>query len=49
VAEEDFSRNKTQSIYGQEITPSSFNIFRDSLKENSERLHQTLIENLPEI
>lgn len=46
---EDFSMNKTRTIDGKEITPSSFNIFRDSLREASERLHETLNENLPDM
>jgi hypothetical protein len=32
VANEDFTKNKTLSIDGREITPSNFNIFRDSLR-----------------
>jgi len=46
---EDFSKNKTKTIDGKEITPSCFNIFRDSLREASERLHETLNENLPDM
>jgi hypothetical protein len=32
---------------GEEITPSSFNIFRDSLRKTSEKMTETLVENLP--
>ena len=46
---EDFAQNKSRSIDGQEITPSSFNIFRDSLRHASERLLETLNENLPDL
>jgi hypothetical protein len=49
VANEDFTKNKTVSIDGREITPSNFNIFRDSLRLNSEQLLRTLEENLPEM
>ena len=30
---EDFSQNKSKGIDGNEITPSTYNIMRDSLKE----------------
>jgi len=46
---EDFAQNKSKGINGQDITPSSFNIFRDSLRQASERLLETLNENLPEL
>lgn len=36
VSKEDFSLHKTVSIDGKEITPSNFNIFRDSLRFTSE-------------
>lgn len=49
TSKEDFSKNKSKGINGQEITPSSFNIFRDSLKKNSLKLLETLNENLPDI
>lgn len=32
---------------GEEIIPSSFNIFRDSLRKTSEKLADVLVENLP--
>lgn len=46
---EDFSLNKSKGITGADITPSSFNIFRDSLRKASEKLTETLIENLPDM
>jgi len=46
---EDFSQNKSRGIDGQEITPSSFNIFRDSLRDASDRLLETLNDNLPDM
>lgn len=49
ISKEDFSKNFTMSVEGQMITPSNFNIFRDSLREHSEKLTKTLIENLPEM
>lgn len=49
VSNEDFQNNKTTTYNGEVITPSSFNIFRDSLRQTSERLHETLLENLPDI
>lgn len=36
VTNEDFTKNTSLSIDGREITPSNFNIFRDSLRLNSE-------------
>ena len=49
TASEDFSMNKTRGIDGKEVTPSSFNIFRDSLRKASEKMTDKLIENLPEL
>lgn len=46
---EDFTLNKTRSVDGREITPSCFNIARDSLREASERLHEALNEHLPDM
>lgn len=31
------------------MTPSTFNVFRDSLRETSEELRQQLVTNLPEM
>jgi hypothetical protein len=49
VSTEDFTKNTSLSIDGREITPSNFNIFRDSLRFQSEQLLKTLNENLPDI
>ncbi len=49
VSKEDFSQHKTLSIDGKEITPSNFNIFRDSLRQTSEQLLKTLNDNLPDM
>lgn len=46
---EDFAMHKTRGVDGAEIIPSSFNIFRDSLRKASERLLETLNENLPDM
>ena len=46
---EDFRNNKSKGVDGQEITPSSFNIFKDSLRAHSEKLLETLNENLPDL
>lgn len=49
VSSEDFTKNKSVSIEGKEVTPSNFNIFRDSLRITSEALLRTLNENLPDM
>lgn len=49
MSKEDFTKNTSTSIDGREITPSNFNIFRDSLRNTSEALLRTLQENLPEM
>lgn len=49
TSNEDFAKNFTQSINGNMITPSNFNIFRDSLKNHSDKLTATLVENLPDL
>lgn len=46
---EDFAMHKTRGVDGADIIPSSFNIFRDSLRKASERLLETLNENLPDM
>jgi hypothetical protein len=47
TSKEDFAQNKSKNISGEDITPSSFNIFRDSLRKASEKMTETLVENLP--
>jgi len=37
----------TKGIDGKEITPSTFNIFRDSLRDTSDKMMETLRSNLP--
>ena len=37
TSKEDFSHNKTKGIDGAEVNPSSFNIFRDSLRKREIR------------
>ena len=49
ISQEDFTKNTSMSIDGREITPSNFNIFRDSLRETSQMLLKTLQENLPDM
>lgn len=49
TSKEDFSQNKSKNVQGEEVTPSSFNIFRDSLRKVSEKMHETLIDNLPDM
>lgn len=31
------------------MTPSSFNIFRDSLRKNTNEIHERMLENLPDL
>ena len=49
VSNEDFSLQRTHNIEGKIITPSNFNIFRDSLRTASKELEKRLIENLPDM
>lgn len=42
VRNEDFSENKSMSLAGDYITPSNFNVLRDSLKVTSDKLLETL-------
>lgn len=49
VSNEDFSKNYSRNFQGDEIIPSTFNIFRDSLKQHSNKLTETLNENLPDM
>lgn len=46
---EDFTLNKSKGIDGTDITPSCFNIARDSLRVASEQLQETLNEHLPDM
>ena len=50
ISNEDFSKHFVIGADGTQITnPSTFNIFRDSLKKTSDLMHQKLIESLPDI
>lgn len=49
ASNEDFSQHKTKGIDGKDVMPSSFNIFRDSLRKTSEKLTETLNDNLPDM
>lgn len=50
ISNEDFSKHFVNSIDGKQIVnPSTFNIFRDSLKKTSDLMHQKLLESLPDI
>jgi len=49
TAQEDFSQNLSRDINGEIITPSNFNIFRDSLRTTSDKLLEVLNANLPDM
>ncbi len=49
ISEEDFSRTFVNSIDGRLVNPSTFNIFRDSLKQTSKQLHEKLLASLPDM
>jgi len=49
VSNENFSNYKTVDIEGNEITPSTFNIFRDSFKKTFTEMRDTLKNNLPDL
>ena len=49
VSTEDFSKHFTHSIEGKLKNPSTFNIFRDSLKNMRKELHARLVANLPDM
>ena len=49
VSNENFSNYKTVDVQGNEITPSTFNIFRDSFKDTFTQIRDTLKENLPDL
>lgn len=49
VSNEDFSKYETVDIMGNKATPSTFNIFRDSLRKNRQLIHEKMLENLPEM
>ena len=43
VSREDFRLQNSMSIDGNRVQPSTFNIFRDSLKKTSKYLHERLV------
>jgi len=47
VSNEDFSNYKTIDIFGNEITPSSFNVCRDNLAEVDAQMQERFLESLP--
>ena len=47
MSKEDFSKYETTDLEGNKTTPSTFNIFRDSLSKNTEAINKRMIENLP--
>jgi hypothetical protein len=49
ISNVDFSNNVELDDHGNEVTPSSFNIFRDSLKVTSDKMRATMIESLPDV
>jgi hypothetical protein len=49
ISEEDFSRTFVNSIDGRLVNPSTFNIFRDSLRQTSKQLHEKLLASLPDM
>jgi hypothetical protein len=49
VSNENFSTYKTIDIQGNEVSPSTFNIFRDSFKKTFTEMRDTLKMNLPEL
>jgi hypothetical protein len=49
ISKEDFTKTTVNSIDGFDSTPSTFNIFRDSLKTTSAKLTDKLIQSLPDM
>ena len=49
VSGEDFSKYETVDIQGNRVKPSTFNIFRDSLRKNRNEIHQRMLEHLPDM
>lgn len=39
ISNEDFSKYKVKGFDGKEVTPSTFNIFRDSLSLTKQKMH----------
>ena len=49
VSKEDFSNYETTDLEGNKTTPSTFNIFRDSLSANTAAINKKMLENLPDM
>lgn len=49
ISKEDFTKTTVNSIDGFDTNPSTFNIFRDSLKQTSAKLHEKLVMSLPDM
>ena len=49
VSNENFTNYKTVDVEGNEVTPSTYNIFRDSMKKTFTQMRDTLKDNLPEL
>jgi hypothetical protein len=49
ISGEDFSQHFTSNIEGRQVNPTTFNIFRDSLKQTAAKLHEKLIASLPDM
>jgi len=49
VSKEDFSKYETTDLEGNKTTPSTFNIFRDSLSANTAEINKRMIMNLPDM
>jgi hypothetical protein len=49
ISNEDLSKYKTVDIQGNEITPSTYNIFKDSMKKTFTEMRNVMKENLPDL
>lgn len=49
ISKEDFRTHTINSIDGRQENPSTFNVFRDSLKKTSASLHEKLLGSLPDM
>ena len=49
VGNEDFSNYVEFDDFGNEVSPSGFNIFRDNLKEMSNKMRAKMMESLPDV
>jgi hypothetical protein len=49
ISNEDFSTHVELDEQGNEVTPSGFNIFRDSLKATSDKMRAKMMESLPDV